>query len=73
MLVQTPQVFTAELIKAALISSLTQGKAVTDDCAAVELFGKPVLIVAGDYANIKITTVEDLAIAQYMMESRVKQ
>jgi 2-C-methyl-D-erythritol 4-phosphate cytidylyltransferase len=38
--------------------------AVTDDASLVERLGRKVKMVMGSYANIKITTPEDLAIAQ---------
>jgi len=66
--VQTPQVFEASLIKAALISADRNGMEITDDCAAVEQYGKAVYIVEGDCANIKITMPQDLGFMQCMLE-----
>ena len=43
--VQTPQVFEASLLKAALQSALESGAPVTDDCSAVERLGKEVFLV----------------------------
>ena len=40
----------------------------TDDCSIVEAFGFPVYVVMGDYKNIKITTAEDLKIAEIFAE-----
>ena len=54
--VQTPQVFDAGLLKAALQSALTEHAALTDDCSAVERLGKEVYLTDGDEENIKITT-----------------
>lgn len=68
--VQTPQVFTAELLKAALQSVLEQGIEVTDDCAAVELLGKVVFLTEGDEANLKITTPGDLVLAEAILQTR---
>jgi 2-C-methyl-D-erythritol 4-phosphate cytidylyltransferase len=68
--VQTPQVFDASLLKAALQSALEQGAAITDDCSAVERLGKKVYLVEGSYENIKITTPDDLAIAARILEMR---
>ena len=45
--VQTPQVFSADLLKAALQSALTDGAAITDDCSAVERLGKEVYLTEG--------------------------
>ena len=53
--VQTPQVFDAGLLKAALQSALTEHAALTDDCSAVERLGKEVYLTDGDEENIKIT------------------
>lgn len=46
--VQTPQVFDAELLKAALQAALEREDFVTDDCSAVEHLGKVVFLVDGD-------------------------
>jgi 2-C-methyl-D-erythritol 2,4-cyclodiphosphate synthase/2-C-methyl-D-erythritol 4-phosphate cytidylyltransferase len=61
--IQTPQVFRAELIKAALTNAILKGLEVTDDCMAVESVGYSVRLVEGSRDNIKITTPEDVALA----------
>ena len=68
--VQTPQVFDAQLLKAALQDALEQGAAVTDDCAAVERLGKVVFLVEGDEENLKITTPTDLVLAEAILRAR---
>ena len=68
--VQTPQVFQAELLKAALQSAITCGVNITDDCAAVERLGKQVQLVPGDGENIKITRPLDLTVAESILEKR---
>lgn len=68
--VQTPQVFDAELLKAALQDALRADAALTDDCSAVERFGKEVHLTAGDRENIKITTPLDLTIAEAILQRR---
>ena len=45
--VQTPQVFQANILKAALQAALASGEPVTDDCAAVERLGKRVWLAGG--------------------------
>jgi len=68
--IQTPQVFkTAEILK------MHEAKAggFTDDCAVAESFGKRIKIVMGSYENIKITTPEDLAIAESILKKRSKK
>ncbi len=59
--VQTPQCFDRALYLQAL-EAVNGEKAslVTDDCSLFELAGLPVTLTAGDYANLKITTQEDL-------------
>lgn len=66
--VQTPQVFEASLIKAALQKALDDGAELTDDCAAVERLGMRVALTHGDERNLKLTTPEDLTVAQAMLE-----
>ena len=63
--VQTPQCFDRAAYLAAL-DELDEARArlVTDDCSLFELTGRPVELVQGDYANIKITTREDLPRAE---------
>ena len=68
--VQTPQVFEASLLRAALQAARDAGGAVTDDCAAVERLGKEVHLTEGDYENIKITTPEDLLLAAEILRRR---
>lgn len=68
--VQTPQVFEASLIKAALQSAAEEGISLTDDCAAVERLGMSVHLTAGDRANIKITTPTDLDLGLGILNGR---
>ena len=68
--VQTPQVFDAGLLKAALQSALTEHAALTDDCSAVERLGKAVYLTDGDEENIKITTPLDLIVAETILRRR---
>ncbi len=68
--VQTPQVFDAELLRAALQSALTDGVQLTDDCSAVERIGKEVRLTDGDEENIKITTPLDLLVAEAILRRR---
>ena len=63
--VQTPQCFCRNLYWKAL--EAVQGEKVhlvTDDCSLFELTGRPVQLTQGDYANLKITTREDLPRAE---------
>lgn len=66
--VQTPQVFDASLIRAALQKALDDGAELTDDCAAVERLGMKVVLTAGDDRNIKLTTPVDLLLGEGLAE-----
>lgn len=66
--VQTPQVFDADLLRAALQKAVDDGAEVTDDCSAVERLGATVHLVPGDARNLKLTTPTDLAIARALLE-----
>jgi len=75
--IQTPQIFDADLLSAALHRAVDESLAITDDCSAVEAIGMRVFLTDGDYFNIKITTPEDLilaeAIAKHISENEVKR
>ena len=59
--VQTPQCFDRAAYLAALDElDAEKARLVTDDCSLFELTGRAVRLVQGDYANLKITTREDL-------------
>ena len=71
--VQTPQVFEADLLKAALQAAVDNGAMITDDCSAVELLGKVVFLVDGDESNIKITTPIDMVFAEAILQVRERK
>jgi 2-C-methyl-D-erythritol 4-phosphate cytidylyltransferase/2-C-methyl-D-erythritol 2,4-cyclodiphosphate synthase len=58
-LAQTPQGFRRSVLEAAIVRA--DGASATDDAMLVERAGHPVRVVAGEAANIKITTPDDLA------------
>jgi 2-C-methyl-D-erythritol 4-phosphate cytidylyltransferase len=64
--IQTPQVFKKEIILKAY--EKFGDIDVTDDSALVEKLGKKVSVVLGSYNNIKITTPEDLVIAEAIVK-----
>ena len=70
--VQTPQVFDADLIRAALQKVLDDGVAVTDDCSAVERLGMKVSLTQGDPGNFKLTDALDLCRAEAMLEQEAQ-
>ncbi|QEG34791.1 2-C-methyl-D-erythritol 4-phosphate cytidylyltransferase [Bythopirellula goksoeyrii] len=63
---QTPQVFRREWLMEAYTARA--GKAATDDAALVELAGHPVTIVEGSPLNLKITTRDDLKLAEQILK-----
>lgn len=66
-MVQTPQVFHYDLI---LGAHMNCDGTFTDDAAMVESIGHPVKVFMGSYRNLKITTPEDLAMAEIFLRSR---
>ena len=42
----------------------------TDDVSVVELMGKPVKLTVGEYTNLKLTTPEDMIIAETILRDR---
>lgn len=70
--VQTPQVFDADLLRAALQKALDDQAQVTDDCSAVERLGMKVSLTMGDERNIKLTTPADLLLADLLLEEMAK-
>ena len=68
--IQTPQVFEAALLKGALTDAVNRQLTFTDDAAAVERMGLSVQTVEGDEENIKLTTPQDLLLAEGILERR---
>lgn len=62
--VQTPQIFSLELLRKAYAQLQKAGNMVTDDAGAVEQIGGKVAVVMGNYKNIKITTPDDLILGE---------
>jgi 2-C-methyl-D-erythritol 4-phosphate cytidylyltransferase len=62
--VQTPQVFWSGTLRAAHEKARHEGFYATDDAGLVERYGGRVSVVVGSYGNIKITTPEDVIIAE---------
>lgn len=71
-MVQTPQAFSYPLILSAYQKLIEQEKTtVTDDAMAVEkMSGVPVKLIEGSYRNIKITTPEDMVIAEAFLQAQ---
>lgn len=63
--VQTPQIFHSDVLKAAY--SQPYDTAFTDDASVVERSGVPLSFISGERLNIKITTKEDLLLAESIL------
>ena len=68
--IQTPQVFKRELILAAHEKAEAEGFEPTDDCALIERYGGRIKITQGSYDNIKLTTPEDISVAEKILDRR---
>lgn len=67
---QTPQAFRLALLKEAHVRAAEERFLGTDEASLVERLGHPVYIVEGNYRNLKITTPEDLAVAELFLAER---
>ena len=67
---QTPQVFRIDWLRDALAKADADGVRGTDDASLVERLGVTVEVVEGDPANLKITSAEDLALAEVWLRRR---
>ena len=65
---QTPQIFYSELLKAAYCQAFDTS--FTDDASVVERYGKSLSYTLGERLNIKITTAEDLILAEAVLKIR---
>lgn len=63
---QTPQVFKRQLLEKAYAAR--QGKTATDDASLVEALGEKIAVVEGSPLNLKITTREDLRLAEQILK-----
>ena len=70
---QTPQIFKADILRAGAYIARDDGIDVTDDCMLAEYIGFKVKLVDCGYSNIKITTAEDMYIAEAIIRHRSDQ
>ncbi len=72
--VQTPQVFAVAPYREAMEAALAAGQDLTDDCQLMEKAGHPVRLVQGLETNLKLTTPEDVLLAEaiLLMEKKEK-
>jgi 2-C-methyl-D-erythritol 4-phosphate cytidylyltransferase len=68
--VQTPQVFDLHLLLRCYQKARASGRIFTDDCGVVEYCGQPVKLILGAYENLKITTADDLILAEAILRRR---
>ena len=71
-LAQTPQAFRYALIRQAHDRAAEEGFRATDDAQLAEWAGHKVHVVQGDYSNLKITTPEDLELAEHLLANKNK-
>jgi 2-C-methyl-D-erythritol 4-phosphate cytidylyltransferase len=71
-LAQTPQVFRRDWLIEAYSKRSQVGRDITDDAQLIEAMGHPVYLLQGSTGNIKITTKEDLSLAEAILKSRPK-
>lgn len=71
--IQTPQTFQRDLIVNAYEKADRDGFLGTDDASVAEFAGHQVKVVMGSYRNIKITTKEDLVIAEAFFKEDLKE
>jgi 2-C-methyl-D-erythritol 4-phosphate cytidylyltransferase len=67
-LIQTPQTFDIDLIKQAYL--IKEDLSLTDDASVAEKSGHVISLFEGSYENIKITTSEDLIVAEALLNSK---
>ena len=68
--VQTPQCFKFDALKKCYRYAADNNVSATDDTALAEMLGIPVCITEGSYSNIKITTTEDIPVAEEITRRR---
>ncbi len=64
----TPQVIRPALLRDGFALVAAKNLAVTDDVSIIEAKGLPVYITQGEYTNLKVTTPEDMFIAERLMD-----
>ncbi|MFQ5458871.1 MAG: 2-C-methyl-D-erythritol 4-phosphate cytidylyltransferase, partial [Myxococcota bacterium] len=67
---QTPQAARASLLRQGLARAQARGTVSTDEAGLLELLGMRVPVVLGDYENIKVTTADDVIVAEAFLAAR---
>ncbi len=70
--VQTPQIFNRNLLLKCYKMAMAEGVSATDDASILEYYGYEVKVVEGEYDNIKITTPEDIILAERIVGERLE-
>ena len=70
---QTPQGVKRQLYFEAVTFAKEHGLDFTDDCQLVEAINHKVYMTEGDYTNLKITTPEDIAIAEILLHRKEEE
>ncbi len=68
--VHTPQVIKIESLLKGFKKVAEENLEVTDDVSVIEQLGEPVKLTRGEYTNLKITTPEDMDVAEAILEER---
>jgi len=68
--VHTPQVIRIENLLKGFKKVAEENLEVTDDVSVIEQLGEPVKLTRGEYTNLKITTPEDMDVAEAILEER---
>ena len=71
--VHTPQVIRIESLLKGFKKVAEENLEVTDDVSVIEQLGEPVKLTKGEYTNLKITTPEDMDVAEAILEERSSQ
>lgn len=66
----TPQVIRSDLLRKGFQSAIEKSLEVTDDVSLVEHLGEPVKLTEGEYTNLKVTTPEDMSVAETILKER---
>ena len=64
---ETPQVFSRDLVARAYARVAKKGLSITDDAQAVEQLGHPIALLENPHPNPKLTTPADLAYVEYLL------
>lgn len=70
-IIQTPQCFKRKILLEAH-EKFKNNETVTDDCMLLEMYGKKIKLIEGDYTNIKVTTPEDMKLVQQFLDEKIK-